>query len=85
MLVIVAKYKILRIDELRKLARNLMNGLYREPIKLEIICSYEPLTESFRFITRLFLYGDLSGASITTGGCERTSFLKAIKNVLNSN
>lgn len=85
MLVMVAKYKSLRIDELRKLARNLMNGLYIKPIKLEIICSYEPLTERFRVIARLFLIGELSGTSIAIGGCEKTSFLKAIKDVLNSN
>ena len=85
MLVIIAKYKSRRLDELRKLARNLMNGLYIKPIKLEIVCSYEPLTKSFRVIARLFLIGELKEAHIAIDSCERTSFLKAIKNVLNLN
>ncbi|MGB1200732.1 MAG: hypothetical protein ACPG5R_04150 [Cognaticolwellia aestuarii] len=85
MLVIVAKYKSRQLDELRKLARHLMNGLNSKQTKLEIICSYESSTESFRIIARLFLFGELKEAHIVIDSCERTSFLKAIKNVLNLN
>ncbi|GAA5139447.1 hypothetical protein GCM10025767_23610 [Thalassotalea piscium] len=85
MLVIVTKYKSRQLDELRKLARNLKNRLYSKSTKLEIICSYEPLTESFHIIARLFLFGELSRTSIAIDGCERISFLKALKDVLNLN
>lgn len=81
MLVIIAKYKSRQLDELRKLARHLMNGSNSKQTKLEIICSFEPLTESFRVIARLFLFGELKETSIAIDGCERLSFIKAIKDV----
>lgn len=83
MLVIVATYTCSQLDELRKFARELMNGFNNKSMKLEVFCSYDPSSETFRVIARLFLFGKLNRTSTAIDGCERTSFLRSIKGVLN--
>lgn len=84
MLVIVTKYPSARLEELRKLAREMLNYSHIKSCMLEVVCSYQVDIESFQVSARLYLFGALIASSVVQDNSEQVSFSKAIESVLRS-